>query len=206
MHPTTPFSLNNFQILIFDENTLPKSGIKLFDSEVRELENISQDQRKNTFIGIRHLRNLLNIKYPIKYNANGKPFVEHESSYISISHSKGYLGLALADFPIGIDIELLERNALKVINKFATEHEINLYTTAPNDWAIEMWCVKESVYKLADTPGLSFKNQIIIQSRSVNNDLIEVSGTILLANETRIFNALLHKNESILVAVAYFKD
>jgi 4'-phosphopantetheinyl transferase EntD len=203
---TIPLPLNNFKILILEANALSKSGIELFDSEIRELENINQPQRKNSFLGIRHLRNLLNIKYPIKYNANGKPYIEQESSFISISHSKDYLGLALADFPIGIDIEVVDRNAFKVINKFASEHEINLYTIAPRDWALEMWCVKESVYKLANTPGLSFKNQIFIQSRFVDGNLIGVSGTILFAEETRVFEALLHKNQTILVAVAYFKD
>lgn len=117
--------------------------------------------RKAEWIAVRVLFHwLLGSKDRIVYDEKRKPYLLSGNGHISISHTKGHVAIAYcSSFCIGIDIEKIGSKALSVKNafihpkediKFENEKDtVHFYTL--------LWSAKESVYKLYNVDGLSFK-------------------------------------------------
>lgn len=199
------FQLKEFQISIVEQTSFDPVSIALFPEELQYYNTLNHIKRRNEFLGVRHLRNSLKIKRPILYLKSGKPYLEGSDSHISISHCHGWISLAAAPYPIGIDIEAEDRNALKIINRFASEDEKKLCFDTVQNWALELWCAKEAVYKLYDFYGLSFKEEIQIQSKEKSQELIVLKGCIKRAHDNPKFEVRLSKQNEVLLAVAFFR-
>lgn len=199
------FQLKDFQFTIVEQTSLDLDAITLFPEELQQFNALHSTKRKIEFLGGRHLRNTLEIKHPIQYSKSGKPYIEGTNLKISISHCPGWISLVAAPYPIGIDIELEDRNALRIINKFATEDEKILCFDATQNWALDLWCAKEAIYKLYDMQGLSFKEEIQIQSKDKSQDLILLKGCITRAHSNPDFEVRICKQNKVLLAVALFK-
>ena len=91
----------------------------------------------------------------IMYHSCGQPHLGRNDKFISISHTNGYVAIAIADAPIGIDIESNERNAHAVASAFLLPEEIDRLAigNTPAEEALRMWTAKEAAFKLA--PGRS---------------------------------------------------
>jgi phosphopantetheinyl transferase len=72
------------------------------------------------------LRNKTIGKLEIDYNANGKPFLVNSKEYISISHSRNFIGILKAPFDVGLDIEEINERITKIKNRFLNEDELLL--------------------------------------------------------------------------------
>ncbi|MEY3075722.1 MAG: hypothetical protein RJB25_1366 [Bacteroidota bacterium] len=205
----TPISID-FQItalnfLYMNSLLIDEKSVALFKEEIAQSKNFTNRQRKEAFLGIRFLRNSLGINKPITYKLNGKPFLEGDKNYISISHSHHFVAFAFSEIPIGIDLEKADRDASRIINKFVSADEKNLYQEVKGNWPLELWCAKEAVYKLYDIPGLSFKDGIQIQSRIQNKDAYQLEGCVHLDGLNSTFIVRLVEEKGLLFAVAYFK-
>ncbi len=74
------------------------------------------------------------VEYPFRYNKNGKP--EFDNFFVSLSHSKGIVCVAIADYEIGIDIEKIRnlnfqeklKEKLGVNPQISNENFIALFT------------------------------------------------------------------------------
>ena len=101
---------------------------------------------------------------------HGKPFAEDLSIHFNISHSEDFVVCAVADTPVGIDIEKIRPINLKTAKKFCNEDEL-LYIfghmPAENDFAettdtvlltrfFEIWTKKEAYGKCIGE-GLCFE-------------------------------------------------
>ncbi len=92
-------------------------------------------------------------------NTFGKPFfLDYPEIYFNLSHTKGCVCCALADAPVGVDVELCYRraNQEQIVKRFSTE-ERKLWRTASEERRQELffalWVLKESCVK-ADGRGL----------------------------------------------------
>ena len=56
------------------------------------------------------------------------------------------VAVAIADKPVGVDIECLDRDFDRVAPRYMTEGELALSQDAR--WACFVWCAKEAIYKL----------------------------------------------------------
>lgn len=106
-----------------------------------------------------------------------------DNTYISLSHSKGLICFAISNSPVGIDIELADRNRdfLELAKIFMSDEEVqNLEenTDMQADIFYRTWCAKEAYYKATPSinqPDISFKNiptQALIKNET-NWSLIE---------------------------------
>ncbi|MFM7006146.1 MAG: 4'-phosphopantetheinyl transferase family protein [Flavobacteriales bacterium] len=176
----------------------------LIGPERKQYNSLTNQQRKKTFLGVRMLRKALKINAPIIYLPSGKPVLHNTSGHISISHTKELVALATSEQPIGIDIEEKTRDCMRVINKFVSAHDKILYQEQQGNWPLEVWCAKEAVYKLYDLPGLSFKDEIIIEQRNDEGKKILLKGTISRLHPSANFEVQLLQTDQLLIAVAYF--
>ena len=199
------------QVLSTGLKALSTDGIFLFPEEEIQLQNLHNDKRKNEFLGARKLRNQLLINSSIGYDDIGKPFFKNSTrTSISITHTKDLVAIAVAPFEIGIDVEIAHERIHKVIDKFATDHEKNLYKLDYfnlTEWYTFIWCAKEAIYKLGQVKGLSFKEEIFIEQITLeeSNSLQLTASIQPKKTHERTIVVYCIKSVNYLFAVAQFK-
>ena len=212
MNLETLYKIFAIQVLSTGLSSLSPDDIFLFPEEEIQLKKFQNDKRKKEFLGARKLRNQLAIKFPIKYNTSGKPyFADETNTAISISHTKDLVTICTASFEIGIDVETVQERIHKVIDKFASEHEKNLYQAGQfnlTEWYTFIWCIKEAIYKLVQVKSLSFKDEIQIeQIETETTNFLQISASLKPSQSSKkSITVYCVKAESYLYAVARFKD
>ena len=114
----------------------------------------------------------------IEYRGNGKPYFANNSKYVSISHTQEYVALAVSESPIGIDVELTNRNALSVAKAFLQPQEIESLAGCGNaaHEALCLWSAKEAAFKLA-SERVSVLKEIGITKNANNYTVAYPDGT-----------------------------
>lgn len=94
------------------------------------------------------LERRLGKNFEIKRTENGKPYVEGNELYFSLSHSAGGAIIALCDKPVGIDFESFEKNRsfAHLLTRF-TDRE-RQFTQGRYDLFLMNWVSKEAYIKL----------------------------------------------------------
>ncbi|MDG1731160.1 MAG: 4'-phosphopantetheinyl transferase superfamily protein [Algibacter sp.] len=116
------------------------------------------------FLSVRHL--LQEFGYTdadLFYDENGKPHLR-DGKKISITHSFNFSAVIVSDLIVGIDIEK-QRDKISVIAHKFIDYEFDYLNKDAADYIktlTAIWCVKESLYKLFCTPGLSFKQHCLV--------------------------------------------
>lgn len=114
------------------------------------LAGISNPVRQKERLASRLLiESLCNGFQPVDYKENGEPYFTQCDLYLSISHTKNYVAVAVAPFRIGIDIEYTSNRVLRITEKFlnADEQQQLLQSHEPASLALLYWCCKEAFYK-----------------------------------------------------------
>ena len=128
--------------MLADNDTLLAEAKKRFKSVDRQRE----------WLAVRALLQCTPYKDDkILYQSNGKPSFAKYGRHISISHTQGYVVIAVSDSPIGVDIELSGRNAFAVAKSFLQPQELDILaaSSSPCDEALVLWSAKEAAFKLA---------------------------------------------------------
>lgn len=77
---------------------------------------------------------------------NGKPYVEGNRVFFSLSHTSAYAVIAVSDRPIGIDAEVLrEKKYTSVLKRFSGRERAQIVSFYE---FLENWVVKEAYIKL----------------------------------------------------------
>jgi len=99
-----------------------------------------------------------NYGYLQAVDSDGHPL---ENLYVNLSHTDSIVAVVLAPFPVGVDIELADRDAARVISRVASQFEVELahqgvFATngKPLDPNIALWSAKEAAAKAV---GLGMK-------------------------------------------------
>lgn len=148
--------------------------IFLFPSERLDLDKVKHPSRRFEFIGVRQLRNKMIPNYEITYLPSGKPTLKESPFQISISHSEQTICLGVAKLNIGVDIEVPKDRILRITSKFCSKEDADLFNKDCLHEMTLLWTIKEAAYKKANLPGLSFKKEIKIISRSKNEYICRV--------------------------------
>lgn len=119
-------------------------------------------------------REALNREIEIKYHESGKPYIEGNDLYISISHSKEFVLVGISDLPIGVDIEVLRPFEQKLIKRYFTIEEASFIDNQEKFFLI--WTVKEAYLKLT---GVGLKG--IKKLNTVVNGEITIEGYEILS-------------------------
>jgi phosphopantetheinyl transferase len=205
MYDLFNFKLPNFQFALLRSDAFDLGAVVIHPEEIELLNTRSNPKRKNEFLGVRHLRNQLKIKSPILYHSSGRPYFSANELALSISHTKDFIALASAAFPIGIDIEQKDRDAARIINKFAREDEKVLCTDNPTGWYLQLWCAKEAIYKLVGIENLSFKDEIHIHTRQKEEEATFLSATVHRGTQKHEIEVQIRETIDLHMAVAKFK-
>ena len=98
------------------------------------------------------LKEKFNIKMPeIKKGPHGKPYFPGTDIHFNISHSGDYKVLAIAETPVGVDIEKVRKADLRVANRFAQTEKDYVLEKDNNYRFFEIWTKKEAYLKYKGT-------------------------------------------------------
>ena len=139
--------------------------ISLKPENMQRVLSMKSELHQRGFLSVRHL--LAEFGYSdtdLFYDDNGKPHLK-DGKHISITHSFTFSGVVVSGTEVGIDIEKQRQKIGVIAHKFMDyEHQYldGLDEAYINKLTI-IWCIKESLYKLFATPGLSFlQNTLVI--------------------------------------------
>lgn len=137
------------KIRIDEEKMLEE--ISLSSQEKMKYAAMTSRKRRQEWLTCRVLlSNVLGKEFILEYQSNGKPYLLYPKKNISISHSKEYVAIALAEIPVGIDIEKIDTRILKLKEKILNSREVNRFVAADERVLHIIWGIKESVYKQQD--------------------------------------------------------
>lgn len=77
---------------------------------------------------------------------NGKPYIEGNPLFFSISHSGAHGIIAISDKPVGVDLEIFKgKDRLSFISRFCEEEQLEI--TSEKDFLFH-WTVREAFVKM----------------------------------------------------------
>ncbi|MCM1363754.1 MAG: 4'-phosphopantetheinyl transferase superfamily protein [Faecalibacterium sp.] len=141
----------------FDDDFYNKA-LTLIPKEKRlSAENISHQQTKKESILAWYIVSSLyrkeNAKIErlpkIEYHANGKPLFSESGFYFNISHSDGFVCVAVADSEIGLDVQIIKPSSDNLRKKVLSIGELSAVRESddPDELFIDIWTRKESFLK-----------------------------------------------------------
>ena len=122
----------------------------------------NEKRRREHLAWRRIVRRELGAKVHIDYNDVGAPVVDADGRWISVAHGGESVAVAIADCPVGIDIESVTRDFDRVAPRYMTEAEQSL--AADENWACFVWCAKEAMYKLYGRRGVELRGELRVES------------------------------------------
>lgn len=93
---------------------------------LQEMQRFVSERRKLEWLSVRVLLySMLQEDKEIAYSPEGKPLMADNSSFISISHTKGYVAVILSYVhPVGIDIEQYGQRVHRVADRYIRSDEM----------------------------------------------------------------------------------
>lgn len=130
-------------------------------------QKFSSDARKREWLSVRVLLSqLLGENVVVAYRANGEPFLIGSENKISISHTRGYVAVAISTlYHVGIDIEIFSHRVDCIAEKIMipAEKAPKKLDSESQTWhSLLVWSTKESVYKCLDIDILDYKKGILV--------------------------------------------
>lgn len=137
------------------------SSVELKEASLDRLNSMKSESHQKGFMSVRRL--LMEKGYTdfdLYYDVFGKPHLT-DGTHISISHSNDFSIIVLSDENVGADLEILKEKVVKLTPRFMdVRHLENLDAEDCLKKATVVWGIKESVFKIKNEVGISFKDHI----------------------------------------------
>ncbi|QEE48389.1 4'-phosphopantetheinyl transferase superfamily protein [Flavobacterium alkalisoli] len=133
----------------------------------QRLMGMKSEQHRKGFMSVRKL--LAEAGYSdldLFYTEDGKPHLT-DGKNISITHSYSFSAIIISNRSIGIDMEIRREKVIRIADKFVEKEFGYLDQDNTEDYVrrlIVIWGVKEALYKMFSRQGLSFKQNIDVDS------------------------------------------
>ena len=139
--------------------------IRLNPEELNKYRSITNDVRKCEFLSIRKtIQAIYDENEFISYSSNGKPNLAISGHKISISHSKGLLGILIhPEFEVGIDLQHQTPKIIKIHKRFMSPKELE--NSKGDEWQLlTHWCAKEALYKYYSKGNVEFSSNLFLEA------------------------------------------
>ena len=158
-------------------------------ARVKDLPN--EDDRKRSAAGEVLLRNAVAARLnttaetaPLVWDDNGKPGVEGDPFYVSVSHSGPYVVVAVGEKVLGVDVEVIRGAEEKFMRRACSEAEM-AYIRVGDDgdcarfW--EIWTAKEALFKLTGKGPLLALSRLALPRGVVLDHVMQKGCTLTTA-------------------------
>jgi phosphopantetheinyl transferase len=179
-------------------------SVKLNPNSVNRVNSMKSESHQKGFLSVRML--LQHIGYDdfsLFYDAFGKPHLI-DGNHISISHSHTFSAIAVSSKPIGLDVEQVKEKILKIASRYMdVVHLENLSLGDKMKKATVIWGIKESIFKIKNTEGISFRNHIFEQNFSYEDK--KATATLKYDNKEENFDIIFDSLEDYIFVCAFEK-
>jgi phosphopantetheinyl transferase len=176
-------------------------GITLNERSVQRVSSMKSELHQRGFLSVRHL--LKEAGYTdadLFYTENGKPHLTN-GKHISITHSFNFSAIIISNIEVGIDIEK-NREKIKIIQHKFVNFESG-FIHKDDDYIQQLtviWGAKECLYKIYPFGGLTFKNDIDINSFQMADK--KTTGYIKVENWYKNYDILYEQLENFTLVYA----
>jgi 4'-phosphopantetheinyl transferase len=147
-------------------------SVRLKPKSLERVIDMKSELHQRGFLSVRKLLKEFGYEdVDLHYDENGRPYLKN-GKHISITHSFTFSAIIISDEVVGIDIEK-QRDKITIIAHKFIDYEFDFLKEEDVDYIKKLtsiWCVKESLYKLFATPGLSFKEHCLVIPFSVEDE------------------------------------
>jgi 4'-phosphopantetheinyl transferase EntD len=130
---------------------------------VQNIHTIKAEFRVLEILSARILiKELTGEEKEVCYNDTGKPFLADKSFYISVSHTRNYVAVAVdKDKPVGLDIEYISEKIRRVRSRLISAGE---YIDSNNELIhlLLHWSAKEAMFKFLDAERVDFRKHLFV--------------------------------------------
>jgi phosphopantetheinyl transferase len=178
------------------------SSVALKDVSLARVESMKSESHQRGFLAVRRL--LMEAGYSdfdLYYDEFGKPHLGN-GKHISISHSHDFSVIVLSDVNVGADLEILKEKTLKLAPRYMdVSHLENLSKSDELIKATVVWGIKESVFKIKNEIGISFKDNIFEDDFNLEDKRCGVS--LKFNDKTERFNIVFEFIENYVFVCAF---
>jgi len=180
--------------------------VLLNDTNLIRLNNMKSEMHQRGFLSVRML--LQSAGYSdrdLYYDEFGKPHLA-DGKHISVTHSYGFSAIIISDQNTGIDIELQREKILLIADKFI-DTEFDFLEKEAEDYIRKLtviWGAKESIFKIRNEVGISFKDHISVFPFEINDE--KTSALLTFANLNKEFSIHFEEIENFTLVYAFEKN
>lgn len=179
--------------------------VLLKDANLVRLNNMKSEMHQRGFLSVRML--LQSAGYSdldLYYDKFGKPHLT-DGNHISVTHSYGFSSIIISHKKTGIDIELQREKILLIADKFI-DTEFDFLEKEADDYIRKLtviWGVKESIFKIQNEVGISFKDHISVFPFEISD--CKTSAILTFANLNKEFAIYFEEIENFTLVYAFEK-
>ena len=177
-------------------------SVALKDVSLARVDSMKSESHQRGFLAVRRL--LMEAGYSdfdLYYDEFGKPHLGN-GKHISISHSHDFSVIVLSDVNVGADLEILKEKTLKLAPRYMdVSHLENLSKSDELIKATVVWGIKESVFKIKNEIGISFKDNIFEDDFNLDDKKCGVS--LQFNDKTERFNIVFEFIENYVFVCAF---
>lgn len=181
----------------------PKSG--------KRLDGMKSEMHQRAFLSVRMLlKEAGYTDFDLHYDEFGKPYLSPNDCHtepveVSITHSHHFSAIIISGKTVGIDIEMQREKILRIADKFVNEKELDrLQSFDTTDYVKKLtvkWGAKESIFKIRNEKGISFKNHIQVKPFEIGEK--ETKATLEIGNQKQEFSIYFEEFEGFTLVYAF---
>jgi 4'-phosphopantetheinyl transferase len=179
----------------------------LNDKNLIRLNGMKSELHQRGFLSVRKLLQEAGYTdFDLYYDEFGKPHLK-DGKHISITHSHHFSAIIVSDQTVGIDIELQREKIIKIASKFNDDDFHFLKADKKEEYIGKLtviWGAKESIFKIRNIRGVSFKDHIKVQAFEMDDKF--AAAELYFDEVVRYFNVCFEEIEDFILVYAYEKQ
>jgi 4'-phosphopantetheinyl transferase len=154
------------------------SLLNLETTLVAKIQNLRSDKRKIEKLATCCLMREFGLDYSqLTYLPSGKPQLIGNKFHVSISHTAGFVSIALSESGVGIDIQSIDARVVKLKSRFVADDEF-IDPDLEITHLMLHWSAKEAMFKWIDKEEVMFTKHLHVKPFSpVDKGYFEVYET-----------------------------
>jgi 4'-phosphopantetheinyl transferase len=187
-----------FDELLLQVNFKPKTE--------NRLNGMKSEIHQRAFLSVRMLlKEAGYTDFDLHYDEFGKPYFL-DGKHISITHSHHFSAIIISDETVGIDIEMQREKIIRIADKFV-DYEFHFLKPEKIQEYIRkltvIWGVKESIFKIRNEKGISFKDHIQVNPFEI--DKKTTTAILEMENIKQQFSIYFEEIENFTLVYAFEK-
>jgi len=178
--------------------------VVLNDINMIRLNTMKSELHQRGFLSVRKLLQQAGYNdFDLYYDESGKPHLK-DGKFISITHSFHFSAIIISDQKAGIDIEMQREKIIRIADKFV-DYEFHFLKPEKIQEYIRkltvIWGVKESIFKIRNEKGISFKDHIKVTTFEMNEN--QGRAWLHIDNVAKDFNIYFEEIENFTLVYAF---